>query len=71
MGISFSVGRGGFPQSQLRKTLLKHFAVESATAARQFPIASMNRHGVTLTYRLYQVVGDFPCLDAHAPCVLR
>jgi hypothetical protein len=43
MGISFSVGRGGFPQSQLRKTLLKHFAVEPgeiATAARQFPIAS-------------------------------
>ncbi len=43
MGFAFSVGHGGFGESRLRKTLLKHFAVpagEIATAGRQFPIAS-------------------------------
>ena len=43
MGIAFSVGRGAFAESRLRKTLLKHFGVspgQIATAGRQFPIAA-------------------------------
>jgi hypothetical protein len=43
MGFAFSVGPKGFGESQLRKTLLKHFAVsagEIATSARQFPITA-------------------------------
>jgi hypothetical protein len=43
MGVAFSVGRGGFGGSRLRKTLLKHFAVspgEIATSGRQFPITA-------------------------------
>lgn len=43
MGIAFSVSRGAFAGSRLRKTLLRHFAVppgQIATAGRQFPIAA-------------------------------
>src|SRR5260370_14866027 len=43
MGFAFSVGRGLFGRSRLRKTLLKHFGVpagEIATAGRQFPITA-------------------------------
>lgn len=43
MGIAFSIGRGAFGGSRLRKTLLKHFGVspgQIATAGRQFPIAA-------------------------------
>lgn len=43
MGFAFSVGRPGFRESQLQKTLLRHLGVpagEIATAARQFPITS-------------------------------
>jgi hypothetical protein len=42
MPVAFSVG-GGFPESALRKTLLKHFGVPAdkiATAGRQFPITA-------------------------------
>ncbi|HEY1241386.1 MAG TPA: ATP-binding protein [Bryobacteraceae bacterium] len=43
MGISFSIGSGGFGNSGFRKTLLKHFGVPAgqvATAGRQFPITA-------------------------------
>lgn len=43
MGFAFSVGSGGFGNSGLRKTVLKHFGVPAgqiATAGRQFPITA-------------------------------
>ena len=62
MPVAFSVG-GGFPESPLRKILLKHFGVSAdkvATAGRQFPI--------TARVDIQSAIGDL--LQERAPTLL-
>jgi hypothetical protein len=80
MGFAFSFGNHGFPESRLRKTLLKHFGVPAgniATASRQFPITARvdiqsaldemlrNRPGTTLLGILSQNPHEAPSLAQH------